>query len=647
MFSSVLRGVRNLRIATKLYLGFGFVLVMLLLVAGAGTLSMKGIAVQSEKTVVAADIQDTLDAAEMARMRYLATSGSRYIDENEKNLSAVEQRIAAARPMAWDAEGMATLDAVGTGLTAYRASRVEMLERQADRLQARKNWSATAEKLEGDFQKLTARLETAVANYSMEYGAELSQFAVMVADLEKRYAAARYQLRGMVIDESAESEKEVLTALDSLQNRAKAIGMQLPDSDQDLVAPILSDLQAYRGMVASYMPAVMQERAANRIMEDTAARLNTATKNLFDREIARIDTLSQSAWRATSIFAAIALALGIVAAWTIARQITRPLAQTVAVAEKIAQGDLTGEFESDRHDETGQLLRAMRTMQDFLARTVAAVRQGVDEINGGAREIASGNADLSSRSEEQAAALEETAASMEELASTVKNNAENAHQASTLASTASTVATRGGHAVQEVVATMDGISESSRQIAEIIGVIESIAFQTNILALNAAVEAARAGEQGKGFAVVASEVRSLAQRSAGAAKEIKELIGESVDRVTAGSRQVQDTARTMEEIVDAVRRATDIMHEISEASREQAGGIEQVSQAVGQMDATTQQNAALVEQAAAASASLESQAGSLAQAVAIFKLRAGEIIDVGAAAIRDGRGMTPARLQDA
>jgi len=647
MFSSVLRSVRNLRIATKLYLGFGFVLLMLLLVAGVGTVAMKGIEQQSRKAGAAAAIQEELGLAEMARLQYRVSSDPRHIEENETHLATVAQQIEAARSLAWDAESLAILDDMAASLAPYRASRQEVIERRAFRLQTRDNWTATSVRLESGLRNLTGRLEEAIANYSMEYGADLSQFAVMVADLEKRYAQVRYMVRGLLLDETAESDKMVLNAIDSLHSRAKAIGMQLPEGDQKLATSIATGLQDYRGMVASYMPTVMQERAANQAMEKTADRLMAATNGLFSREAAEIDSLLQGASRAMSIFAAIALALGVVAAWLIARQITRPLAQTVAVAERIAQGDLTGEFQSDRDDETGQLLRAMRTMQDFLARTVAAVRQGVDEINGGASEIASGNADLSARSEQQAAALEETAASMEELASTVKNNAENARQASTLAGSASTVATRGGHAVQEVVATMNGISESSRQIAEIIGVIESIAFQTNILALNAAVEAARAGEQGKGFAVVASEVRSLAQRSAGAAKEIKELIGESVDRVAAGSRQVQDTARTMDEIVDAVRRATDIMHEISEASKEQAGGIEQVSQAVGQMDATTQQNAALVEQAAAASASLESQAASLAQAVAIFKLRAGEVIDVHSGAIRDGRGRAPARLQHA
>jgi len=256
------------------------------------------------------------------------------------------------------------------------------------------------------------------------------------------------------------------------------------------------------------------------------------------------------------------------------------------------------------------------------------VRRGVDEINVGSREISAGNTDLSSRTEQQAASLEETAASMEQLASTVKQNADNARQANQLAASASDVAERGGSAVSEVVSTMQGISASSRKISEIVSVIDGIAFQTNILALNAAVEAARAGEQGKGFAVVAGEVRSLAQRSAQAAKEIKGLIEDSVTKVGAGSQQVERAGATMQEIVASVKRVTDIMGEISAASEEQSSGIDQVNRAVSQMDEVTQQNAALVEEAAAAAGSLQDQAHRLAEAVAVFKINAGEVIEV-------------------
>ena len=316
----------------------------------------------------------------------------------------------------------------------------------------------------------------------------------------------------------------------------------------------------------------------------------------------------------------LSLLSGIALAWMLARSITRPLRRAVVVAEAVAAGDLTSRIEVTSADETGQLMQALRSMNENLAKVVGEVRQGTDTIATASSEIASGNQDLSSRTEEQASSLEQTAASMEELTSTVKQNADNARQANQLAMSASEVAVRGGSVVSQVVDTMSAINTSSRKIVDIIAVIDGIAFQTNILALNAAVEAARAGEQGRGFAVVASEVRSLAQRSAAAAKEIKGLIDDSVGKVEAGSHQVAEAGQTMEEIVASVKRVTDIMGEISAASHEQTQGIEQINQAITQMDQVTQQNAALVEEAAAAAASLQEQAGSLSQVVSVFTL---------------------------
>ncbi|MDR6855406.1 methyl-accepting chemotaxis protein [Variovorax guangxiensis] len=320
----------------------------------------------------------------------------------------------------------------------------------------------------------------------------------------------------------------------------------------------------------------------------------------------------------------LALATGI--GWTVGlvRSIVRPLDEAIFIAETVAAGDLSKEFETERGGEFGRLLRGMGEMEDTLTDVVSRIKESTDSIVTASREIAAGNQDLSSRTEEQASALEQTAASMEELTSTVKQNADNARQANQLALSASDVAVKGGEVVSQVVDTMASINASSRKIVDIIGVIDGIAFQTNILALNAAVEAARAGEQGRGFAVVASEVRNLAQRSAAAAKEIKGLIDDSVGKVDAGSALVGEAGKTMGEIVGSIKRVTDIVGEITAASHEQTQGIEQINQAITQMDQVTQQNAALVEEAAAAAASMQEQAGKLSQVVGTFKLDDGE-----------------------
>ncbi|MDB5749506.1 MAG: hypothetical protein JWP72_4354, partial [Massilia sp.] len=307
------------------------------------------------------------------------------------------------------------------------------------------------------------------------------------------------------------------------------------------------------------------------------------------------------------------------AAW-LAREATRPMIDALHLAQRLGDGDLRVRREAAKPGPAGALMDALATMAGKLAATIGDVRSGAGQIETGAQEIASGNLDLSSRTEQQAASLEETASSMEELTATVRQNAEHAHQARELALSASNVAVKGGEVVGDVVGTMASINDSSKRIAEIIGVIDGIAFQTNILALNAAVEAARAGEQGRGFAVVASEVRSLAQRSAAAAKEIKALIDDSVAKVDAGTTLVDKAGRTMEEVVTSVKRVTDIIGEIADASAEQTAGIEQVNKAIAGMDQATQQNAALVEQSAAAASSVRDQAAVLRRSTDGFVL---------------------------
>ncbi len=369
-------------------------------------------------------------------------------------------------------------------------------------------------------------------------------------------------------------------------------------------------------------------RAFGTGFEPAAAAYLGAVQQLVDMQRTQLDASARHTAELRSqtsvlltLTTAVSVVLGVVLAWFLARSITGPLRHAESMARSIADMDLTGKPQASyAKDETGRLLQAIDAMRTALQSALQRVHGVVMNVSTASTQIASGNQDLSSRTEEQASSLEQTAASMEELTSTVKQNADNARQANQLAVSASEVAVKGGSVVSQVVGTMDSINAASRKIVDIIGVIDGIAFQTNILALNAAVEAARAGEQGRGFAVVASEVRSLAQRSAAAAKEIKTLIGDSVEKVEEGSKQVAEAGKTMEEIVGSVKRVTDIMGEITAASQEQTSGIEQVNQAVTQMDQTTQQNAALVEEASAAAQSLQEQAGSLSEIVGLFKL---------------------------
>jgi methyl-accepting chemotaxis protein len=387
-----------------------------------------------------------------------------------------------------------------------------------------------------------------------------------------------------------------------------------------------------------------QPSAAEEVKVNLVPRVDTYVKSLqefSDLQKSRYGTLNQgfqaerelNGWVARGLVGGLLVAL-ILGTMVLIRQIRQPLKEAIAVAEKIAAGDLSVKVEVDRGDEFGEMMRAIAHMQDQLVHLVADVRHGTDSIATASEEIATGNQDLADRTEQTASNLEKTASSMEQLTVTVKQSADSARQANQLAASAAQVAQRGGNVVSQVVSTMDDINASSRKISDIISVIDGIAFQTNILALNAAVEAARAGEQGRGFAVVASEVRSLAGRSADAAKEIKLLINTSVDKVQGGSALVAQAGETMTEIVSSVQRVTDIMGEITAATSEQAQGIAEVNTAVNQLDQMTQQNAALVEQSAAAASSMKDQAHRLAEVVASFKLNGNAIAAVAVARAR-------------
>jgi methyl-accepting chemotaxis protein len=454
----------------------------------------------------------------------------------------------------------------------------------------------------------SAMLESGIAmrNIGLQSDVELMQKEeAKVKAQQARYAEALGRLEKLGLDEA---EKKVLA------------GLAVLDKDVDA---------AFREAMAQVM--AFNAEGATKIISGRIDPLNTRAleglNRLVDLQHAAMRSLQEHSVEAdnhvlmlTRLLGALGVAVGVVCAVFTTRSITVPLSGAVEVAQRVAAGEHTSRVVVEGKDETSELLQALKDMNESLAKTVGQVRSGTETIALASQEIASGNADLSSRTETQASSLGETASSMGTLTSTVKQNADNARQANQLAVSASSVAEKGGQVVSQVVDTMGSIKASSSKIVDIIGVIDGIAFQTNILALNAAVEAARAGEQGRGFAVVASEVRNLAQRSASAAKEIKALIDDSVTKVDAGGRLVDEAGQTMGLIVTSIRQVADIMGEITAATQEQSQGIEEVNMSIAQMDDMTQQNAALVEQAAAAAESMQDQAQRLAEAVAIFKL---------------------------
>ncbi|MNK18426.1 Methyl-accepting chemotaxis protein I [compost metagenome] len=485
---------------------------------------------------------------------------------------------------------------------AYKGQSAELSAAYLQLLRARVNLASA-------FNDLLAGKEGQVAA-----GIQASESALQL--LEQNFSAFMKNARknaSATSPQIAQLEKAYHAYIDAVALQMNAL--KAKDTDRYLA---LDETSRKRGQVFSAHNAEVLEIIDQRT-EHMAA---TASREHANARIVTIATL------------VLGLALAFAGWIFVNRIVLRPLVEAGHHFDRISEGDFTGRIENKTQNEIGHLFVAIRQMQESLTRTVSSVRHGVDEINTSVREIAAGNMDLSGRTEQQAASLEQTAASMEQLSVTVKQNADNARQANQLASSAASVAERGATVVSEVVSTMQNISASSHRIAEIVSVIDGIAFQTNILALNAAVEAARAGDQGKGFAVVAGEVRSLAQRSAQAAKEIKTLILESVTAVDGGSRHVELAGVTMTEIVTSVSRVTDIMGEISAASQEQSLGIDQVNRAVTQMDQMTQKNAALVEQAAAAAGSLEEQARALAGAMDVFKTHSSEIIDVAAKDLR-------------
>ncbi|SNS48014.1 methyl-accepting chemotaxis protein-1, serine sensor receptor [Noviherbaspirillum humi] len=463
----------------------------------------------------------------------------------------------------------------------------------------------------GELNKIALLMQANQILLAKAVTGDASGVEAAVADINKRNAEIDAIWKAYSARTLSEEEKQLATA--AAETRVKFFNLGLMRALRELKeGDPLTSAELFRGPVMKLFDAARKD-------SDALLQLQL---DLGKREYEQSQSRYETARVAFIALLGIGLALGVAVGVSLITGISRSLNQAVQFAERVAAGDLSHRVEVRSRDEAGQLLLAMTRMNDELAKVVGEVREGTDTIATASSEISNGNQDLSSRTEQQASSLQQTASSMEELASTIRQNTDNARQANQLAVSASDMAGQGGAVVSEVVQTMGSIKESSRRIVDIIGVIDGIAFQTNILALNAAVEAARAGEQGRGFAVVAAEVRSLAQRSAAAAKEIKELINDSVARVDTGAQLVGKAGSTMDDVVNSVRRVADIMAELLAASQEQSNGIEQVNQAISQMDQVTQQNAALVEEAAAASEAMRSEAARLAATVGTFRLNA-------------------------
>ena len=511
-----------------------------------------------------------------------------------------------------------------TGISVWRLHDVAVATRTMMELPLAKeryisDWYA---KIDSGVRRTTAIARSSDTTLGAYFAEEAKQSSVVSGELQKKIEALI----------SSPEEKELFRLVSEqrkvyLDSRAQVSKLKADGQEAEAA-------QAFQGI---FVPGSTKYlKVVNDMLQHQRASIDATARE--------IDAVAKTSRNLLLTLAVLALSFGVVCAWLLTTGIVRPLRTAVEIARKVADGDLTAQIDASAKDETGQLLLALKDMNTSLLNIVSEVRSGTDSIATSSTQIAAGNQDLSSRTEEQAGSLEETASSMEELTSTVKQNADNARQANQLAASAAQVAVKGGEVVAQVVGTMESINSSSNKIVDIISVIDGIAFQTNILALNAAVEAARAGEQGRGFAVVASEVRNLAQRSASAAKEIKTLIGASVEQVNAGSMLVAQAGSTMNDIVDSVQRVSDIITEITAASSEQSVGIDEINRAIGQMDAVTQQNAALVEESAAAAESMQHQAHSLAQVVSVFKLN-GQQAGAGGLKGIDGTARPAAKAQ--
>ncbi|RTF39872.1 HAMP domain-containing protein [Serratia marcescens] len=595
----------HLTVGKKLGLGFALLLLLAVIIAGTGAQYLHIIESRADRIDFSNRLNEEINQAKYNRAMYGQTYRPEYIQNNRANIENAVKLIDHGQALDWDAQSRKDLQRLVTLIGEYQQQQKEFEQAVTAKDAVRQSWNMS------EVQASLSQVERQLTNGDLQ---------LAFIQLNQKLTQVRYGARGLLLSLNKETEAPLMAAIDDARDAANALSRRVSDAQRPQLQPLLAALDDYKNRIAAYLPAYEHEQQISRRLGERAQAIGMLVNAFMQDELAQTHNDINLAQLQMGITTLIAIIAGVLIAWRITLQITRPLHSTLAMAERIASGDLRQAQTSTRRDELGQLLNAVAAMSQNLRTMIEKIQMGVSQVSTASAEIAAGNTDLSSRTEQQAAAVEETAASMEQLTSTVKMNAENCEQANQLALSVSDIANQGSDVVSQVMSKMQAITDSSRRIADIISVMDGIAFQTNILALNAAVEAARAGEQGRGFAVVAGEVRNLAQRSAQSAKEIKGLIEASQNRVQEGEQMVESAAQTMSGITGEVGRVTALMREISAATREQSSGIEQVNLAVAQMDQVAQQNAALVEESAAATRSLEDQAQLLAQSMAAFKL---------------------------
>ncbi|SLM63071.1 MULTISPECIES: methyl-accepting chemotaxis protein [Dickeya] len=622
--------VKNLKIAHKLYGGFGIVLLLVMLASVFSSVRFFTIRDLYIKSDIMNDMGDFIDLTRIARIKFTYTLSNDNLTNLNKYLDQARQLNDKAKALGWDADYQQDLDKVTQDFTDY-TNQLERIKTSAQSVSAVVREQAALAPLDGLDEAFYDTLsDPALLRQYHQTSVRYLQLVDSAHQLQKENSEAAFK----AMQEAYAAAKKAFDDLNA----------QFPLQERSRISELGSRIERYNQNSVKYNDSITQLRSADSALRATGDKLISDITVVLNKIAARNNVVINDAVVQTVIFGLAAMVLGLLIAWSVTRQITRPLIANLKLAEQIAGGDLTTTVEVARHDELGQLTQAMMVMTDRLRQLIADIRHSVYSVASAASQIATGNHDLSSRTEQQSSAIVQTAASIEQLTSTVKNNAENARHARHIAEQASANADRGGEIIHKVIQTMTEISGSSKKISDITTVINGIAFQTNILALNAAVEAARAGEQGRGFAVVAGEVRNLAQRSAQAAKEIESLISESANRVNTGTVFVSDAGNAMDELMTSVKRVHDIMGEIASASDEQSRGISQIGAAVAEMDTTTQQNAAMVQQSSAAAQALEEEAAMLSQRVAVFRLSQQDEAGSAAASHRVASTARPASL---